>query len=157
MAQEIVKISSNEISEIKPANEQFLQVRVGSQLFGIPVIWVRDVLKPYKITRIPLSAEELLGFINLRGRIVTVIDMRRRLGITENADVPKKMFVVIEAENDLYSLQVDAVLDTKTLLLSSFENNPENMPAAWKSISRGVFKLDKELMIVLDVTNIVKL
>jgi purine-binding chemotaxis protein CheW len=136
--------------------DQFLMVRVGAQLFGIPVTNIRDVLKPIRITHIPLSKPEIIGFMNLRGRIVTVIDMRKRLA-TEGADeAPKKMFVVVENEHELYSLQVDEVGDSKTLPRASFENNPENMPEQWKTISKGIFKLDKELMLVLDVANVIK-
>lgn len=156
---------SNDISIIKnnsPENylevyEQFLQVRIGEQLFGIPVVRVRDVLKPQKITKIPLAGPEIIGLMNLRGRIVAVIDMRKRLKIESKQESFKKMFVVVESENEFYGLQIDEVGDTKTMPISSFESNPENMISSWKSISRGLFKLDNELMLVLDVGNIVKI
>ncbi len=157
MSGELVLINNNDKPEAeKIPHEQFLQVRVGGQLFGIPVVSVRDVLKPQKITRIPLSQPEVLGFMNLRGRIVTVIDMRERLSsdVTENAKKP--MFVVVESDSELYCLKVDLVNETRTLPISGFENNPENMPVKWRELSRGVFKLDNELMLVLEINNLVK-
>ena len=136
-------------------HEQFLQIKVGEQLFGIPVVRVRDVLKPQKITKIPLASPEILGFMNLRGRIVTVIDMRKRLNSEDTPEAKKKMFVVVESDNELYCLQVDGVGETMTLPVSDFEKNPENMLPLWKDLSRGVFKLDKDLMLVLDIGNLV--
>jgi purine-binding chemotaxis protein CheW len=110
-----------------------------------------------KVTTIPLAKPCIMGFMNLRGRIVTAIDMHIRLGIEANEDNPKKMFVVIEVDDELYCLKVDEVGDTRTLPLNSFEKTPENLELAWKDVSKGVFKLEKELMLVLDVNNVIKI
>lgn len=157
MSSDLVLKKDNAPENYLTTHEQFLQVRVGAQLFGIPVVRVRDVLKPQNVTKIPLSKPAILGFMNLRGRIVTVIDLRLRLASIEGAAPEKPMFVVVESDSELFSLKVDSVGETKTLPISSFENNPENMLLHWKEITRGVFKLDKELMLVLDVTNLVKI
>jgi purine-binding chemotaxis protein CheW len=153
---------SNQLSTLKSKSEmdylatleQFLRVRSGGQLFGIPVVRVRDVLKPQRITKIPLASPEIVGFMNLRGRIVTVVDLSKRLRMESVEEEGKKMFVVVESEDDLYCLQVDSVGDTQTLPIADFEKNPENMEQSWKDLSRGVFKLDKELMLVLDISNL---
>jgi purine-binding chemotaxis protein CheW len=155
MSNDLALSKKNSAESYLAMHEQFLQVRVDKQLFGIPVVRVRDVLKPQKITKIPLSGPEIVGFMNLRGRIVTVINMRERLKIEDAEESKKKMFVVVESDNELYCLQVDGVGDTMTLPVSDFEKNPENMMPLWKDLSRGVFKLDKDLMLVLDIGNLV--
>jgi purine-binding chemotaxis protein CheW len=149
-------VSSNSQDFLK-AHEQFLLVKVNSQLFGIPVVRVRDVLKPQPITKIPLAKPCIMGFMNLRGRIVTAIDMHKRLSISSERENLKQMFVVIEVDDDLYCLKVDEVGDTRTLTLANFEKTPENLSSQWKEISKGVFKLEKELMVVLDVNNVIKI
>lgn len=156
MSNSLQPVSPNNQDFLK-AHEQFLLVKVNTQLFGVPVVRVRDVLKPQKVTTIPLAKPFILGFMNLRGRIVTAIDMHVRLGIEVNEDYPKKMFVVIEVDDELYCLKVDEVGDTRTLPLNSFEKTPENLESAWKNVSKGVFKLEKELMLVLDVNNVIKI
>ena len=65
---------------------EFVTMSVDGQLFGIPVLLVQDALKAQKITRIPLASREVAGALNLRGRIVTAIDVRRRLGLPDRAE-----------------------------------------------------------------------
>ncbi len=155
MAKELTTIKDNLPGNYLAVQEQFLQVRAGGQLFGIPVVRVRDVLKPQRVTRIPLAKPAIEGFMNLRGRIVTVIDLRKRLLMEARPEGQKKMFVVVESEGELYCLQVDEVGDTKMMPISSFEKSPENMIALWKELCRGVFKLEKDLMLVLDIGNLI--
>ncbi|MDX1950454.1 MAG: chemotaxis protein CheW [Rickettsiales bacterium] len=135
--------------------EQFLTLRVAGQLFGIPVLKVRDVLKPQRVTKIPKVRSQILGLMNLRGRIVTVINMSETLGVTCTASDKKKMFVVVDHENEYYSLSVDEVGQTITLKLSEFEKNPANLTKNWRDFSKGVFKLEKELMLVLDIPKVI--
>lgn len=137
--------------------QQYLTVNVGDQLFGISVLKVRDVLKPMKITSIPLSPPEIIGYMNLRGRIVTVIDLRTRLGASAPEKESKKMFVVVEHDDELYSLMVDKVGQAKTMHSKDFEKNPVNLSENWKHASKGVFKMDDELMLVLDVNHVIDL
>jgi purine-binding chemotaxis protein CheW len=135
--------------------EQFLSVKVCDQLFGIPVIKIVDVLKPQQITKIPLAKYEVVGLMNLRGRIVTVIDLRRRLGLNSEELPKKQMFVVVECGSELFSLIVDEVGEAQNLNLLAFEKNPENLSQNLRLISRGIFKFDKELMLVIDVNALV--
>jgi purine-binding chemotaxis protein CheW len=136
--------------------EQFLAIRVAGQLFGIPVLKVRDVLKPQKITRVPLSETKVRGLINLRGRIVTVIDMDVVLSSTPAEANTGQMFIVVDCDGEFYSLMVDKVEQTIILKVSEFEKNPVNLSQNWREYSRGVFKLEEELMLVLDIAKVIK-
>src|SRR4051794_12660711 len=92
---------------IEPAEvSDFVTFTVAGQLFGIPVLQVHDVLGPQSITRVPLAPPEIAGSLNLRGRIVTAIDLRRRLGLEPPADPRQAMSVVVELGSQSYSLMV---------------------------------------------------
>lgn len=129
----------------------FVTVYVDNQLFGIPVERVQDILIPEKIARIPLAPPEVAGSINLRGRIVTVIDVRTRLGLRQKGDKKTPMCVTVEQGQELYSLMVDRVGNVLNLPVKSVEPNPSTLDARWRGISAGVVRLEGELLIVLDV------
>src|ERR1700739_730549 len=88
---------------------EFVSITVAGQHFGIPVLQVQDVLGPQRITRIPLAPPEVAGSLNLRGRIVTAIDLRTRLRLPPLPEAKKGMSVVVDHEGELYSILVDAV------------------------------------------------
>lgn len=132
----------------------FVTVYVERQLFGIPVERVQDILVPEKIARIPLAPPEVAGSINLRGRIVTVIDVRTRLGLPKQAESETQghvMCVTVELGQELYSLRVDSVGNVLTLPTRGVEQNPSTLDPRWRGISAGVVRLEGELLIVLDV------
>ncbi|WP_114375649.1 chemotaxis protein CheW [Elioraea thermophila] len=135
------------------ARDVFVTLTVGGQLCGIPVLVVRDVLGPQLITRIPLAPREVAGSLNLRGRIVTAIDLRTRLGL-ERADPRRAMSVVVEHQGELYSLLVDQVGEVLHLDPELREENPPTLDATWRGLSKGVFRLSGQLVVVLDVAAI---
>jgi len=139
------------------AEQVFVTIYVHGQLFGIPVERVQDILIPEKVARIPLAPNEVAGAINLRGRIVTVIEVRKRLGLPKPKD-PKKnvMCVTIEQGNELYSMMVDSVGNVHSLSLDSIEPNPTTLDPRWRSVSLGVVRLEGELMVVMDVDAFLK-
>ncbi|GEO82825.1 chemotaxis protein CheW [Pararhodospirillum oryzae] len=139
-------------SALSTVDEQvFVTIYVEKQLFGIQVERVQDILIPEKIARIPLAPPEVAGAINLRGRIVTVIEVRKRLGLRAKKDKTNIMCVTIEQGNELYSMMVDSVGNVLNLPLSRIEPNPTTMDPRWRSVSNGVVRLDGELMVVMDV------
>ncbi len=129
----------------------FVTIYVDKQLFGITVDRVQDILIPEKIARIPLAPAEVAGAINLRGRIVTVIEVRKRLGLKSKTANTKPMCVTVEQGNELYSLMVDSVGNVLNLPSSRIEPNPTTLDPRWRAISLGVVRLEGELMVVLDV------
>ncbi len=145
------------VLQAKEEIRQYVTMRLGGQLFGIPVLVVQDVLKWQKVTRIPLAPSEIAGSLNLRGRIVTAIDMRVRLGLPPYSDMNKTMSVVVEHKGELFSLTVDAVGEVMTLPMNEFAKTPTNISAAWRDIATGIFKLDDELLIIIDIPNILRL
>lgn len=137
------------------ARDVYVTLTAGGQLCGIPVLAVRDVLGPQAITRIPLAPPEVAGSLNLRGRIVTAIDLRRRLGVgSAPAD---SMSVVVEHQGELYSLLVDAVGEVLRLDAESRERNPPTLASEWRTLSAGIFRLSGELLVVLDVAAVLDL
>lgn len=134
--------------------KDFVTMRVAGQIFGIPVILVQDVLRPQKITPIPLAPKEVAGSLNLRGRIVTAIEVRRRLGLEARAEAEKYMLVAVEHKNDIYSLMVDSVGEVLSLSVKDFQANPTNLSSQWQQVSLGVYRLKEELLIVLDAENL---
>src|SRR5690349_5617765 len=90
------------------SSEGFVTLKIDNQLFGIPILQVQDVLSEQKITKIPLAPKEIAGALNLRGRIVTAIDVRTRLNLPkrEVCEGKRSMSVVIEYNGELYSLIV---------------------------------------------------
>ncbi len=137
------------------AEQQFVTMRVGGQLFGISVLAVRDVMRHQPIAPIPLAPEVIAGSLNVRGRIVTAFDMRRRLGMADYPDRSTIMNVVVDVHHELFALMVDAVGDVLSLSMQRFEKAPTNMDANWRSVAAGVFKLESELLVILDVTHVI--
>jgi purine-binding chemotaxis protein CheW len=141
-----------------PRSEQvFVTLKVADQLCGVPVLGVRDVLGPQSIARIPLAPPEIAGSLNLRGRIVTAIDVRCRLGLPPAPEGVPRMSVVAEQGGELYALLVDQVSEVMTLPASAFERNPPTLPPAWAAYSTGIYRLQDRLLVVLDVGRLLTL
>lgn len=131
--------------------EDFVTFIIEGQLFGIPVLGVQDILTPDRIASIPLAPPEVMGSINLRGRIVTVIDVRTRLGLEKGEANAENMGVTVEHKNELYTLLVDDVGDVISIAKDLYEESPATLDPIWREYANGVYRLDTELMVVLDV------
>lgn len=131
----------------------FVTVRMGQQLLGIPVLRVHDVLKPQAMTPVPRAPAIVAGVMNLRGRIVTAIDVRACLGLPPRAaDEAPPMCVVIEHRSQPYALVVDGVGDVISVAGDSHEQNPATLNARWRQLATGVYRLPDALLIVIDVS-----
>lgn len=140
-------------SRAEPVQEVFLTMTVAGQGCAVPVLMVRDVLGPQAITRIPLAPPEVAGSLNLRGRIVTAVDLRLRLGLPAR-EGGTAMSVVVEQGGELYSLLVDEVGEVIPLAAAGFEPNPPTLDTVWREVSRGVQRQEDRLLIALDVERI---
>ncbi|HWK47239.1 MAG TPA: chemotaxis protein CheW [Stellaceae bacterium] len=132
----------------------YVSVEIAGQLFGIPVLQVQDVLGPQRITRIPLAPQEVAGSLNLRGRIVTAIDIRTRLRLPRREDTAKTMSVVVDHGGELYSLLVDNVGEVVSVSAATFERNPATLDPRWRDVSVGIHRLDGTLLIILEVARL---
>ncbi len=137
-------------------NEQheFVSVTVAGQLFGVPVLQVQDVLGPQRITRIPLAPKEVAGSLNLRGRIVTAIDLRTRLRLPRLPEGEIGMSVVVDHGGELYSIIVDAVGEVLSLDPETAERNPPTLDPTWREVSGGIYRLEHTLLVVLNVARV---
>jgi len=144
-------------SGVREASD-FVSVVIEDQLFGIPVLQVRDVLASQRITRVPLAPPEVAGSLNLRGRIVTAIDLRTRLGLppraAEQSAGKARMSVVVDHGGELYSLVVDSAGEVLSLSEATFERNPATLDPRWREVSAGIYRLDDTLLVVFDITRL---
>jgi purine-binding chemotaxis protein CheW len=127
---------------------EYVTVVIGEQLFGLPISRVQDVFMPDRLTRVPLSSPEIAGVLNLRGRIVTAIDMRRRLGMTPRTDGRLSMAVGIELKGESYGLLIDSVGEVLKLADNTREPNPVNLDQHLARVSAGVHRLEGQLMVM---------
>ena len=140
-----------------------LTLTVAGQLCGVPVMGVRDILGAQTITPIPLAPPEVAGGLNLRGRIVTAVDLRRRLGLPpREAGSPAPMSVVVEGGGELYALLADSVGDVLALPESGLAPNPPTLDPLWREVCAGVHQDvpgsgeagSARLLIMLDVERV---
>lgn len=130
-----------------------VSVAIGGQTFGVPVLEVQDVIARTAINRVPLAPPEIAGSLNLRGRIVTAIDMRRRLGLPASSDghhESEASIIVEQPSGELYALMVDDVGDVLWLSPSTFEPTPPTLSPLWRELCHGLHRLEDSLILVLD-------
>jgi purine-binding chemotaxis protein CheW len=133
---------------------EYVTVTIGDQLFGLPIARVQDVFVPERLTRVPLSPPEIAGVLNLRGRIVTAIDMRRRLDLTKRVEGQPVMAIGIDMRNESYGLLVDAVGEVLKFPNNACEAKPANLDARLGRVASGVIRLEDQLLVVLDVDRV---
>lgn len=146
-----------DLSLVGTGSQDFVTVILANQLLGIPVLAVHDVLNAQQITKIPLAPAWVAGVLNLRGRIVTAINLRQRLGLPALEEGKKSMSVVIEHLGEPYSLQIDQVGEVLSLEDRLFEKNPVTLDPVWREVSKGIYRLEDQLLAVLDVDKLLEI
>ncbi len=136
--------------------EQFLSVCVGEHLLGIPVSCIREVLAEQVLTPIPLAPPQMVGSLNLRGRIIAALSLRKVLKLDDLKKNQPHLHVVIEEKSELYSLVVDHIGDVCTVDKGLLEKAPSTLDRAWKMLTTGVFRLEHALLVVLDTSALVR-
>jgi len=145
------------MSNVETGTIEYMTMVIDGQLFGLPINRVQDVFKPENMTKVPLANREIVGVLNLRGRIVTAIDMRRRLDLPDREPDQPFMSVGIECKNESYGLLIDKVGEVLRLKVSDLEPNPANLEPHWSEVSSGVYRLEGQLLVVLDVDRVLDL
>lgn len=154
MSTSVAVTTQRALREVSAETQDFVTMFIDRQMFGVPVLSVQDVLGPQRITRIPLAPREVAGSLNLRGRIVTAIDVRLRLGLQPRPASEKGMSIVVEFGGELYSLMVDSVGEVLSLPAAAFERNPPTLDPLWREFSAGIYRLESKLLVVLDVSRL---
>ncbi|PLW75599.1 chemotaxis protein CheW [Cohaesibacter celericrescens] len=151
-------MSNQFVSEMEKDNLdetiQYVTIFISDQLFGLPISRVHDVFVPESVTRVPMSQAEIAGVLNLRGRIVTAIDMRKRLGLGPLETEGSLMAIGIEFKEESYGLIIDSVGEVLDLSESSRQAVPSNLDPRWADIAAGVHRLENNLMVILDVDRV---
>jgi chemotaxis signal transduction protein/truncated hemoglobin YjbI len=135
--------------------EQLVTMTVEGQLFGLPILSVQDIVETHKITQVPRTPSAISGIMNLRGRIVTVINLRRILGRSDDSN--SRMGVTVEFKGDLYTILVDQIGEVRMLNRKDFEAAPTTLDSKLRHLCTGIYRLDGELLAVLDVNQILDL
>jgi|SRR5208282_1632829 purine-binding chemotaxis protein CheW len=131
-------------------SEQFCTFFLDGHFFGVPVQRVQEVIRYQEMTRVPLVPQVVRGLINLRGQIVTAIDLRRRLGMSERPADQLPLNVVVRTDDGAISLLVDEIGDVIEVEEKTFEQPPETLQGMAREMIRGVHKLPDRLLLVLD-------
>jgi purine-binding chemotaxis protein CheW len=129
---------------------QFCTFYLQDLIFGVEVQQVQEVIRFQNTTRVPLASAVVGGLINLRGQIVTAIDLRRRIGLPRRAHDEQPMNVVVRAESGAVSLLVDEIGDVVEVQDEMFEAPPESLQGDGRELVKGVYKLKDKLLLVLD-------
>ncbi len=130
--------------------KQFCTFYLDNHFFGVAVETVQEVFRYQEMTHIPLAPPEIRGLINLRGQIITAIDLRQRLSISKLPEDKLPMNVVVRNGDNVVSLLVDAIGDVLEVSEEVFERTPETIPEEVRKLVRGIYKLEGKLLLILD-------
>jgi purine-binding chemotaxis protein CheW len=122
--------------------KEYVTAMIGGQLFGLPILRVQDVFAPERVTRVPLAPPEIAGVLNLRGRIVTLIDLSRRLGLDQGGQRGPVMAIGVESRGESYGLLIDSIGEVLKLDEDAREANPLNLDPALARVSTGIHRTD---------------
>ena len=132
------------------AARQFATFRLDHQLFGVPVLQVREVIRCQAVTRVPLAPPAVRGLINLRGDIVPAIDLRQRLALPPRPVEESALSLVVSHGQEIVSLLVDEMEDVVDVEDAELEAVPDHLPAELREVLVGIYKLRGELLLALD-------
>jgi purine-binding chemotaxis protein CheW len=136
---------------------EYVTAMVAGEMIGLPILQVQDVFVPEGITRVPLAPLEIAGVINLRGRIVTLVDLRSRLGMPpREADAPV-MAIGVEADGESFALLIDSIGEVLQLADTEREANPVHLDPRLARVSNGIHRLEGRLLMVIDVGRVLEI
>lgn len=130
--------------------KQYCTFLLDNSYFGVEVQQVQEVIRYQDMTRVPLASSVVSGLINLRGKIVTAIDLRRRLGFEDRPDGLRPMNVIVRSGEEAISLLVDEIGEVIEVSADAYEKPPETLKGSARALIQGAYKLEKRLMLILD-------
>lgn len=131
-------------------DKQYCTFFVDGLYFGVDVQQVQEIIRYQEMTRVPLAPPIVSGLINLRGQIVTALDLRRRLEMEARPDAQLPVNVVIKTSDGVVSLLVDEIGDVLDVSENLFETPPETLQGATRELILGAYKLKDRLLLILD-------
>ncbi|MFN8573765.1 MAG: chemotaxis protein CheW [Gemmatimonadaceae bacterium] len=131
--------------------------RLADQWLGVPVLMVQEVLLSQRIARVPMAPAEVAGFLNLRGQIVTAVDLRARLGLPSAPSDLEPLNIVVRHEGELFSFLVDEVGDVLNVAAEAVERTPATLDARWRQACSGIIRRERGLLVVVNVTELLRL
>jgi len=137
-------------------NRQYSTFWIDDLFFGIEVLKVQEVLRYLEMTSVPLAPDVIEGLINLRGQIVTAVDMRQRLGFSKRKEGETPMNMVVRSDDGAVSLLVDEIGDVLEVRADDYEAAPDNMPSEQREMIEGVYKLEGHLLLVLNTERVLQ-
>jgi len=143
-----------EKQENKVSEEQLVVFSLADETYGIDISVVNEIIRMQSITQVPRTPEFVEGVINLRGRIVPVIDLRKRFGLEVSEETQASRIMVVELEGIIMGMIVDAVSEVLRLPKDSIEPTPPMVSGVDAAYLRGVGKWDDRLIILLDIDKV---
>ena len=137
--------------------KQYSTFYVSDLYFGIDVLNVQEVLRCQPMTKVPLAPDVIEGLINLRGQIVTAVDLRKRLNVRPRDNGSAPMNIVVRSEEGAVSLLVDEISDVLEVDPASYEPPPRNLPAEQRELIEGLYKLDGRLLLILNTERVLEI
>ena len=131
--------------------KQYCTFYVAGHYFGLDVLRVQEVIRYQEMTRVPLAPPVVRGLINLRGQIVTALDLRRRLELADRPADQLPVNVVVQTDDGAVSLLVDEIGDVLDVEEKLFEPPPDTLTGSARELIRGAYKLNGRLMLLLDI------
>ena len=138
-----------------PGTSQLATFWTDGDLYGVEVEHVQEVLRAQKLTRVPLAPPAVAGLINLRGQVVTAIELRERLGRPARAEGADSVVIVVRMHGEAVSFLVDGIADVVNVDAADFEQPPDTLDGRARELIRGAYKLDGRLLLALDVAQAV--
>ena len=135
---------------------QFATFYLGSELFGINILQVQEILLNQRITPVPLASEYILGLIGLRGLIVTAVDLKRRLGLSQGETVEEPYQIVVTSNDSIASLQVDRIGDVLEIDVNQLQPPPNSLKDIDTRFLEGITMLNNEILAVLNISAVLE-
>ncbi len=144
------------MAEISTEDVEYSTFYVGGALCGIDILNIQEINKHFEITKVPQSSDYIQGILNLRGRIVTIIDLGKKLGLEPVSDSKDRRNIIVDSEDEHIGLLVDAISDVVLAKKDDIEPAPSNISGVKGKFFRGVLKTEKQLIGILDIDEVLK-
>ncbi len=143
-------------SAIKGTSIELATFRVGKALCGIDILSIQEINKQFEVTTVPQASDYVIGVLNLRGRIVTIIDLGKKLGLSEIERSKDNKNIIVRSGDEHIGLLVDSISDVVTAYKDNIEPSPSNIGGVQGKFFKGVLKTDTSLIGILDIEEVLK-